>query len=574
MSWKAFELPKAPPILADAVSSFNELVSTSTAILTVLKDLTKTLSALEISSLSVSQTLIKAAVKVIEDNLASLLTDAGVYVLFVPPRKRVEIPEVVKTAMHRVGLTTLPGSQIAPELLTLEGRVEGLRPVLQATGGNNGFSRTVIESLYDPGDANRPKPLATDHIYGLYIMAGATDYLSILSFAKNLKALFGSGRPSVEITSPGLPTPQNVRARQVVDGSSPAALIEWDYQAPVVRKPALDLVVQVQKVAIVRAKSPKVLSASTFTQLFGTAEVTEGLKAGVGDEEVVVVSVQDYGTLAPPKSALDTGPLVKGEGYYYAAGFSLLMGDAVSVAQGQGTAHPFDRLSNWAKVVSRENPSRSVVGTPPDWNRTPSVMALVPDLARTIQLLSAQVAQLSGNASGFGEMLKDQSDHLAEEISVFEETAAQILNRVSRITHLTAGSAGAYVRTVDGQGGLTFLTQDLTTSFSEPGAPPFNAGTEFVAGAVILATAPDAASLAPIKTALDLLFGNAGSAVSAVRQAIAKIDVELRAAEVAQVTVATSSKALVGDDDDGKEDLNCPPVPPDPAFNDDFTPKE
>jgi hypothetical protein len=580
MSWTAFELPTVPTALTTAAKNLGTVAQTTGTVLTVLKNLLQTLATLEINSLSISQKLIKTAVKAIEDNLKTLLSDSGVYVLHVPPRKRVEIPAVIQAAMARAGLSDLPAVQLSTSLLALDASVgddakTSLRRILQANGGNLGFCRTILESLTDFGDVNRPQPLDTDYVYALYLLAGSDDYRQLLEFMSLTNVLFNAGTASADLSSPSIPSPQNVRARQVIDGSSPGALIEWDYTPAIVTRPSLDLVIQIKRVAVVRAQDPSVLSASTFKQLFGTTTISKGVKIGT----VEVVDIQDYSPLAPPRNVLDLSSLVNGQDYYYAAGFELSLGDNQDIAQGQGTIHTFDRLSNWSKLVSRSAPTRTATGTPPDWIRTPSVMSLMPELSTVLQTLVAQVTQLSGQASGFGDLLKDQVSYLEQEIEQFEATASSVVSKINQLTGLlssSVGSAGAYIRTTDGRGGLPFLTEDLTRAFQEEGSPPFTNGTEFVTGMVILAHAPSSAALAPVKTALNLLFGNGGSAVSAVRQAIAQIDVELAQVEnlfTEETPVIESVR--VGEDDDGTKDLNCPPlVIPDIVFDDDLNPKE
>lgn len=580
MSWKSFEIPKVPEAASDAAAGLSTIVGTTSAVLTILRDLTKTLAALQVSSLSFSQQLVQTAVKTIEDNLNSLLSGGGVYVLYVPPRRRVEIPEVVRAAMTRVGMTELPSVQLASEILNLESRLDAptkmtLPRIMAASGGNAGFTRTVIESLTDEADVNRPKPLDSDHVYGLLVLAGSDDYRSVLEFTTALKGTMGGGLPAMETSLPGLPIPQRVRARQVSEGGT---LVEWAFQTPIVRKASIDTVAQVHQVAVVRAKSAKALTCATFQELFGTTPIKQGLTKNTQDDEVSVVSVQDFNSVAPPQSALDPGPLTKDQGYYYAVGFNLKLGDASEIAQGTAETQGFNRLSSWVKVVPREAPVRTMTGTPPDWLRTPSVMSLVPDLASALQQLSSQVTQLAGNASGFGEMLKNHVSFIEQEILQFEQVAQSVLSTLERLTANASagvGSAGAYVRSIDGQGGLPFITKDLTRAFVEDGSPPFTKGDEFVAGMVILTYGPSSAAIQPVKALLDLLFGNAVSSVSAVRQAIAAIDVEIAAVEALIADAQVPERAKVGEDDDGSTDLNCPrPKPTAYDFGGDLKVKE
>lgn len=575
MSWKSFELPSVPSSLSSATAGMSAITDASIASLKILQALAQTLVSLSGTSLSAGQLALTASLEVLEGSINSLMSDAGVYALHVPPRKRIVLPDGVRAALDRALAGGLPTAPIGRDMLDLEGslapdRQGALRSVLAADAGNAGFCRTVLESLVDAGDPNRPQPQATDHVYAICVMAGAPDIRNVLEFGRTMTAVFGGGAPAADLTPTGLPSPQSVRARQVVSGESAATLVEWDYQPAIVHLAGLDLIAQVTRVAVVRAQNPDVLSVATFKQLFGTAVPQKGLKA----DGVEVVAVLEYDHLTPPRSVVDPGPLEEGQDYYYAAGFEVALGDSKDLAQGTARPEPFDRLSNWAKMVPQAAPRRSVTGTPPDWVRTPSVMSLVPDLSAALQMLVAEITQAAGGALGFADMLQDHVDILGSQIAAFEGSINSLTATVDRLTaNLSggAGSAGAYVRVSDGQGGLPFFTNDLLGSFREPGAPPFTDGTEFVSGVVVMAHAPSAAALLPIKAALSLLFGGPSKVTSAVQQAMAAIDVELSRAEAALAAPAVSVAVRIGEDDDGVRDMNCPLPPSPPVFNDDFS---
>lgn len=579
MSWKAFEVPQVPPILTGAVSALDTVSSTATSVLGIVKGLVEVLAKLELARLDAGQLVIKASLTAIENAINSLLTDAGVYVLFVPPRKKLIIPAVVQAAMEKAGLTSLPSPPLSTELFALEGKlspaeVAHLKEARGATGGNLGFIRTVVESLTDIGDANRPQPKDTDHVVGLYIVGGADQFPDATRFTNLLSAVMGAGKPEVVLAAVGLPVPQNVRARQVAGGVN----VEWAAQKPLVPQVAFGTAALVEKVAIIRSQNPELLSAGSVQELFNTTNLTPGLVSGVADEAFEVAAVLDYTFLAPPRSWVDTATLDQSKSYYYAASFSLKMGSAAELSAGGGQSEGFGRLSNAVKFVPKVTPSRTVAGTPPDWLRTPSVLELIPDLAGAVRLLSAQVNTLGGSSLGFGDMLKSYVKYLEAEILAYQMSVSRITKMLSRLTAGGGAMPGAYVRSFSGEGGVPYLMSDVLNSFNETNAPPFTRGQEFVAGVVVLAYAPSAAALAPVQAALNLLFGGADSReVSSVQAAISQIDVLLDDAAEALGLMPPEPEAgpvRVGLDDDGTKDVNCPAPAAPLDFNEDFTPKE
>ena len=147
---------------------------------------------------------------------------------------------------------------------------------------------------------------------------------------------------------------------------------------------------------------------------------------------------------------------------------------------------------------------------------------------------------------------------------------------------------GIYMRTFFGIGGSGFMLSDLAQGMSDTSdsnAPPFNKGNEFVTGIVLMGAAPSPAALDPFIQMFTLFFGSLGtSEKTIIQQAVESVDRVLDDAEQSLfnekiqpdplVTTITSiqTKALVGANDDGTLDLNCPDYGNKVVLGDDLKP--
>jgi hypothetical protein len=579
MAWTAFELPKLPDAMSVASDGLKDISEAVRALMGILKTSVEILAALDVSGVTPAQLVVKAAVEAIQTSIKSLLEDAGVYVLFVPVRRKVVLSPAVEAALAAVGIPSLPQGEVSPSLT----KIDPSLGVASADGGNAGFLRTVVESLDDVGDASRPRFSPTDAVAGFYVVAGASDYSKLLSFASTINALFSTRRSGSSLDVPDLPVPQNLRVKAVPDAKGVTALLEWDGQLPIVKVPTLgDSVVQVTQVCVIRSKSPSILSRFTVQDIFGTGKLSTGKKVGIDDYEIEVLSVFDYQGVGLRNSYYDTTELTKGTPYYYTIGYNLKVGTSEEIAQGTADEVGFRRLSNAVKMYFTGQAQKSGAGTAPDWIRTPSVVDLLPDLAGVIRQLLAFLEQMGGTVTGYGDMLKGYAKFLEGEIKAFQAVVAEVTLVIDKLVALTgSATTGAYFKPFAGVGGTDFLVKDLAQSLfgNDPARPSFDAGDEFVMGMVVLAGAPSPAALAPVQAALDVLFGSSGSALSPITEAVKIIGTAVAVAEQqfsdSRFPPPPVGQPLVGADDDGKRDLNCPaPVESNPVLGDDFKPKE
>ena len=529
MAWKTFELPGIPADVTSAVDGVKTALDTAATALTVVKDLVKALSAATSTSVSASQASINVAVAAIETAVKSLTEDTGIYILLVPPRSVVVIPEAVKAALSPTiaitptthGLNTQ--AMFAGETVTTQ-EADILQGLFSATGGNAGFVRTVTESFDDIGDANRPVLGADDAVAGIYIVAGASNIASLIPFTNGISSMFSAGKPTT-LDAPASPSPQNLRAKFVA-GS--AVLLQWDFQSPLSEIPALGTFALITEVAVIRSTSITLLSASTPQELFGSSTLSEGMKTA--DGLTAVVAVLPYATTGPT-TYLDSSEHTPGKAYYYAVSFHVSFGTSSLLLSGDGADLNFVRLSNASKVyLSKEDHGtpRSIVGTPPDWYRTARTIDLLPAAGALLNQVTALSAQLGATAVGYGDLLKTNVTLLEQQINGYADLAIQLTSALSSLLAISSINLGTVSsRAFSGTGGTDFVKKDLVQAFgdtSDPNRPPFD-GDEFVAGVVLLATTPNAVTL------LEKIMGSINSGASAIAAALEKIDVELATLE-------------------------------------------
>jgi hypothetical protein len=532
MAWTTFELPKIPTPVTTAVDSLKTIASTASAALTVVKTLVQALSAVEIASLSASQIAINAAVTAVMTAIDSLTNDTGIYVLLVPPRSRVVIPDAVRAALaSSIGVSpTTTGLQTQAmfdgETKTTQ-TANILNTLFSATGGNAGFVRSVTESFDDLGDSNRPMLSSTDAVAGMYIVAGADNISSLLPFTNGMSSLMAPGRPTA-LDAPSIPAPQNLRAYVVTDKN---VLLKWTFQQPTVEIPTLGTFSLVTEIAVIRSTSVTLLSAATPQELFGTNQLSVGMKTG--DTFTEVISVEPYTGVGFKSTYLDDSEHALGTGYYYAISFHIKLGGSLELSSGGGTDIGFPRLSNVAKVYLSQldhGTPRSTVGVPPDWYRTPRVVDLFPAVGNLLNQISALAFQFSDTTMGYGDLLKANVKVIEQQIKSYTDLATQLTAAsaaISAFSSINLGSVSS--RTFAGIGGNDFIKKDIITAFgdtTDPNRPAFD-GDQFVAGVVLLATTPSAVAL------LNDLMGSLSVAQSIIADALAKIDVALGTIETA-----------------------------------------
>jgi len=552
MSWRRQESVIAlPPGLQASAKALSQIASSALAVPEALQEVMQGSAALA-ANLDSSQLALQAAAAALKAAAEDLLQDTGLYVLLVPPARRTAIPDRVNEAMADLGLASFPlsptslGDFATSPTLPSEA-ADFLAQASSAQGGSAAFMRLVAAAVSDDGDPNRPQFTGTEFVTGLVLLAGASDLQSLGGTLRFLHTVFDPLASSGTFVAPGVIVPQNLRARVVAGPTRPAVRLEWEPHEPAQQVQGLDTWSLVHQIAILRASSPALLEARSVTSLFGSAEIRAGQQVG----PVTVIGVSEVDPVHPERfqtNFRDEDPaLALGEDYFYAVAYAQKWGTYLDLMTGGGTDTGFEVLSSVERVHYEDRFAGSAKSTPPDWVRTPSVFGLVPRLRGYLTDLLLSASQWGSVASGYSSLLQTAASWLGTEIDRFEALTADTAAALQVLDALAGSrlSTGIYARSFEsstadvnrGLGGVNFLLTDLAKALSvEAGRPPFDRGEEYVAGLVLIAGGPSLAALAPVKTALGLLFGTS-------------IEADPITAAVAQIAaVVEQAERVLGDD--------------------------
>jgi hypothetical protein len=532
--WASIALPALPTGVSTAIEGVAALGNTTVAALNIVSTFLDVIANLTIETDPVKAAL-SLTITAIQEGLDALLEDAGVFVLFVPVTRKVIVSPLMQDALAAVGMSAPPPMRADLDILGLQARLVGTSPATIAalqsgsSGGNTGFLRVVADSVMDSGDPNRPQLGTTDYVAGIHFVAGASDYVQLLSLLTALDGIMLPDQANTSLAVAGLPVPQNLR----VTPGLKSAYLSWDAQAAYFDDPSLDMSGLITHVAVIRSTNPTVLTSATPLSLFGTTQLTEGQTA-IGDADTKVVKVIPYTKVLVPNTYEDTG-LTTGTTYYYFTAYRFKIGTLLAAStQKSLTDQGYYKFSNVATCSATTKPTRSGRGTPPDWIRTPSALDLIPAARDLLTLLNAQLAQFQASTGGNATLLKKYVTYLQAEIAKLSATISTLTGLVQRLAALSSQTptAGLYARVFSGKGGTDYMIGDLGNSLAssnpDPNRPPFDRGDEFVAGVVVLAGGPSEDAVLKVKTMLGVLFGAAQSTLTTpLQQALAGIDVAL-----------------------------------------------
>lgn len=587
-NWNSIELESFfPPGLKTLASTIDTITSTATTILEIQKTITTALSAVATDALDAQALAIQAATKAIQDTLDVFTGDAKMHLLVVPFRKQptVRLPSTV-TMPHATDSDEAYNED--PTLESLERTYDAaLRRVGFADGGNKGYARTVIETLQDVFDVNRPQ-FDDDHaIYANVWVSGATDVVGIIDSMYTLAGLFGTALQNESPVPPNIMrTPQDLKARVVASPTEPkvAVLLEW------VNPPAQqtfaelgEVRIRLDEVAVIRSTNDFTRNAHSWEEIFGgtqppalptnTRHATNTLVSADGKSTVIAQWRHDNTTA----SYIDELVFDQNVNYYYAVAYKY----AIATPPDVKTFRPqsFRIISNVEKIRIEAGAAipKTLGGVKPDWIATPNVLGLIPDMQFYVKIIQALVDSLRSKALGANAALKSYLAFLDAEVLRFQQAATFVTAQVTKLnTLLKTPEAGIYATTIAAdRGGVNLFVRELTqrlTDETDTSAPPFFSDTEYVAGFIMLAGAPNPAGLVNVQTLFELLFGNP-QAPTPFEAAVASIDRILREEEAIafdesmavvtpdEVTTITPSKTFndaLQPVDAGSDDANIP----------------
>lgn len=533
MGWSKWELslPDLSPAidLAEIIDKIKEFLAIIVGILEFILDLivafTDPLAA-----------AIKAIIDKIKETVEGFLEDIGVYVLHVPIRKRLatnflNLGDITPDWAGDLGIfgeglsdADDPGNsgQIQPPWKdpTLN---EFLVDANRYNGGNYGFFKTVIESVWDEGDVNRPQFLDEDDYVGGVVLVMGTN-LDPLGFLDDIWKLFGLFDLGVDGV-PKAPRPTGLKGRAITpivkssvnaSGGKFSAFLEWDpVTTPVTSLADLGgIILFPERYAVLRSKNNvNALSANSVPDLMGTRTLSSG--ATFGPTEVIFEGPYDPTDVTYLDENIDAEP---DDSFYYTIAWKLKgygASEPILDDEEQGTPYDYWYTSNIVRVVPYPTRPDS---TPPDWIRTPSISSIFPQFAYFLRLIVAELEKLAGKLVGALDFITEYVEFLKSEIARYEALVNRILDAIKALqVKFDMPTAGVYFRTFKGQGGNNFFIQDLAMSLRQgyASAPPFHEGDEYVTGVILMTGGPELL-VDSLLTLMGWLFGGSSDPLTSV----------------------------------------------------------
>jgi hypothetical protein len=500
--WSKLELPPID-LGTDKIS---KIASTLSKYLETLAAIIKTIAKLDTSVSSAVNITLQAILDELNHLITGLLDQSGGYVLYVPLSKKLMtdfygLGDITPGWMGHLGIFSPTTSDVRWDDPTLNSFIVNAN---RYSGGNAGFFRTVLNSLYDDGDLNRPQFIRDDdYIGGLVLLLGTSnDPLGFLDDIWRFNGLFRMPDPL-----PRLPRPMNLTA-QVVECIEEDTHLKMDVflgwetltSTDIILKELEGVSFYPDRYAIIRCKNnTSSLNATSVVELLETQNLTTGSTSIDGSCEVIleddynitITNYLDQNVIAAPS---DT--------YYYTLAWKLK-----GVSQDKTEKDlPYWHISNVARVTPHMVTTTSIY---PDWIRTPSVSSLFPSVAFTIKQLTSYITGLSSRITNTTDILDSYVMTLESEVDKYKNMANVLLSQLAKIqTLFVLPRGGIYLHYFNDYGGNNFFISDLASALmpdSKNTNPPFHRGDEYVTGAVLLSGGP-IASVTLFINALKLFF--------------------------------------------------------------------
>lgn len=561
-NWQSVHLegliPEAIKQLAKTVGT---VVDAYTTVLNIQVAALKLIAAITTDLLNAEALITKAAIATIEAALQPLLADAKLHVLVVPFRKQpnyrldprnpslADLARSYAAAREGIPVGFVDSDDAQPVDIEAAKKEKALEERLRqaefANGGNQGFLRTVGEAIADAGDHNRPVYDENSAIFAQVLLAGASDIVGIIDALLTLEGLFGlSLRSNNFVPRTLIRTPQDLTAKPIMAPSGQiGAMLEWANPPAEQLFPEFNNIrVRLHEIAVIKSTDDAAVKAKGWGDLFGDSQ-PGALGADVEDQELtnVLTSANSLSNVVLQfrydgvrTTYLDDTDLQRNTDYYYAVAYRY----AVKMPPGMvipgatvidGYSILDYKLISSVQSLRFDTVPESVGGVKPDWVATPSVLSLIPDLQFYVKVLQLYLASIKSKLGGSNAALLSYIAFLEDEIKRYKELADNVIGRINKLIGLLkTPAAGLYSTSIMLEsGGSTAFLRELTTRLldtEDSSAPPFHTGTEFVAGIVLLAGAPNFSQLSGVQTLLQLFFGTVGSTQTSFEQALSSLE--------------------------------------------------
>ena len=393
-----------------------------------------------------------------------------------------------------------------------------------AVGGNQGFYKTLAESLIDTGDLNRPTFPDNFFVVGGCVLLGTRSFDVLTRFLALLNAFIHLGDRFDPLRG-AIPTVQGLKALVIpinttlTDGlTAPAGRIgvslSWDLIPARINFPLYnDEEAIVDEIVVIRSTDPKFRQKFSWGEVFGSdiPNNRDTLPVSSSGRTKVLSRMKNDGFTVGYVDWDST--LTVGTVYYYTVALRLKI---------KGKHLPMGDFSNTVRVQFLR-PVLSVGSEPPDWLATPSFVQMFPILEEIVGFIFLILEQLKVKSFTGPTILDQLIEIIAAIVKRGEQAVAilrELLDLMRSLFNQDIGGLYATTITVD-HGGMDAWTAELANRLSnrsDPSRPPFDEPADLVMGLVVVAgvpvpTAPDISAnvdteKAILQALIELLFGS------------------------------------------------------------------
>lgn len=381
-----------------------------------------------------------------------------------------------------------------------------VQEALIGKAGPGVFYRTLVESVADTGDINRPDFPADYAVVGACVLAGA-ETLSDLQVPFQLFSTLFVGNQRIAPSANTLPVVQGLRVTPAALRGGTGVVLRWSPLSPIANVPLFsDDVIVAKEIFLVRTSMPFQQGFLSWDDLFdGVQPQEDASDLQEKNESKVIARLRNHGAVV---SYTDTSNLLDPKKtYYYAACVRYTV---------NGIVQPMGALSNVVRVT-REQPSPSTrQATPPDWIATPTLMAMFPPLNQAVNRIRLGISRLGSittSNTGAQQLLQQTITQISRLIAQWEDTITQVNEATSKLQALTASAtpSGMYSTVITkSSGGMDAWMAELARRMSDTtdASRPQLSDQSMVIGFVIVAGAPRLPDLSALLALLQLFFGS------------------------------------------------------------------
>lgn len=492
--WVSFEPTQLfPDSIRGAVSTLDDLLKVTTAAGKLTsKALRLAQRAATLASTNPIETVIRNALSQIDSFVQGIEGNVQCHAIMIPIRR--------KTVRRGPDDSSLFDAYLSLD----EPAYAYVAEMKTAKAGTKKFFSTLVASLADAGDINRPQFPSNYATTGVCLIAGAESLSDLQVPLRLFTNLFHGDGQRIPPSANTLPVVQNLKITPAGIRGGTGVVLRWTPLPPRTNLPFFtNDSIKAKEIFLIRTTEPP--GITTWETLFpGVVPPDSRTNLPENATSKVIARITNHGFATSYTDM--TNLLDPTKTYYFTACVRYTIND--------GEAQ-MGSLSNTVRVT-RTNPSPSSRrGIPPDWIATPSLAALIPPLQRVTNLVRLEISRLGSRTSsnsGAQQMMVQTVNQLDRLVQQWEATANQLSELTGRLNSITALNtpSGVYATLITKPSGgheawIAELSRRLadTTDTTRPQL----SDEAVVIGYVIMAGAPRLPDLSAVIALMKLLFG-------------------------------------------------------------------